>query len=206
MPLEKFGGIFFDISYQQLTLHLYPMRTGLAGLVELADKCGLYVTTGDRVGFSPKGPDKLRPEIKLNIWFYHLRSTRGKYPTVAIKSFKTITNQLISQLSHELGHFLIAPKGRRYKKNYGIRTNYSSRSIRAKYHWNLDEYKAQLVENHLYKRYRLPWIKKPLAPFYKLKNNIKAIQDAELWFENDGQKLIKKLDRLIKSKKGKLTF
>jgi hypothetical protein len=52
---------------------------------------------------------------------------------------------LVEALAHELGHFVIAPRGRRYRKNYGILTT----NNRNHDHWNLDEEKALLVEGAL---------------------------------------------------------
>lgn len=93
----------------------------------------------------------------------------------------------ISQIAHELGHFLIAPKSRRYKENYGIPPN-----VRRDY-WDLDEVKAQLVEFHLLQYFHLT-NRKYIERF----GSDWMHEEAKVWFKEVGKK---KIDLILKSGK-----
>lgn len=54
-------------------------------------------------------------------------------------------------LAHELGHYLIAPKGRRHRKDYGIPAKQRTSASIDK--WQLDDDKAVMVELQLLKHF-----------------------------------------------------
>lgn len=61
---------------------------------------------------------------------------------------------LTQDLAHELGHYLIAPKGRRHRKDYGIPSE-RQRSEVSHRRWEVDEMKATLVEYALLRHFGL---------------------------------------------------
>lgn len=64
-------------------------------------------------------------------------------------------------VAHEMGHFLIAPKSRRYRKDYGIPTNVYRLGVEQGT-WDFDEAKALLVEHFLLEKFGHPFKKNPL--------------------------------------------
>jgi len=80
---------------------------------------------------------------------------------------KWFEERVAKNLAHELGHFLIAPPGRRYRRDYGI-PPIGGRTAEMVIKWDLDEAKAILVEHFLYRRcgfrFRIP--KEPLGGVY----------------------------------------
>jgi len=105
---------------------------------------------------------------------------------------RALSNRVARHVAHELGHFLVAPGGRRYRKDFGIPEVKRSRASGER--WELDEYKAQLVDNYILrlcgfeKRFRLP--KNPLWRECKKRNYI-ALQAKE-WWDTKGKFLIEK--------------
>ncbi len=98
-------------------------------------------------------------------------------------------------LAHELGHLLIAPLGRRYRKDYGIPVG--TRSVAAHSRWELDEAKARLVENYLLKEYgfstRMRLLKDPIASYRKATDFRRHLRKkAWQWWREEGEEYIVK--------------
>jgi len=90
-------------------------------------------------------------------------------------------------LAHELGHYIVAPKGRRHRKDYGIPGTSTKR-------WAIDEGKAILIENYLLKRFgfgcRMRLLKYPVRS-----NRHRSVREhhreIEKWWREDGERKIK---------------
>lgn len=111
----------------------------------------------------------------------------------ASNSRETLANKVALTIAHELGHFLVAPKGRKYKKDYGIVTK--DLSERSMYHWDLDEAKACLIHAYLLKHFRfdqrMKVLKDPLSSWRRRVPRIqKARREAWKWWNKEGQLLI----------------
>jgi hypothetical protein len=93
-----------------------------------------------------------------------------------------INNFVARNLAHELGHFLIAPLGRRFKKDYGIPPNEPD--------WTrLDEMKAKLIEEYLLRYFgfarRIKLLKDPLWAYKKYPGAYKDhYRQAWKWFRS----------------------
>jgi hypothetical protein len=64
------------------------------------------------------------------------------HPSQVVKEPEKQATLIAEALAHELGHFVVAPAGRRYRKNYGILNTIT----RDSQYWELDEAKARMVE------------------------------------------------------------
>lgn len=76
--------------------------------------------------------------------------------TIAMRNKKLF----LDFLCHELGHYLVAPNGRRKLKDYGIPLE-RNRSDRSHAKWEFDEKQAYLIELLLKKNFGLTYDKKP---------------------------------------------
>jgi len=100
---------------------------------------------------------------------------------------------LFRQLCHELGHYLIAPPGRRHREDYGI-PNEAKRKASANPKWDLDELKACLIENHLSGKFGGKYLKNPLSRNIYSRARL-HIPTANQWWKETGQEMI---DRILK--------
>lgn len=111
-----------------------------------------------------------------------------------------LRHTVAKSLAHELGHFLIAPLGRRYRKDYGIPVGH--RSERAEFNWDLDEAKAVLVENHLliacgYRRRGMKIQKDPLSFMRRRGLRFRKIRvEAHRWWRACGRAMIDEMIRV----------
>jgi hypothetical protein len=102
----------------------------------------------------------------------------------------------INQITHELGHFLIAPKSRRYKKDYGIPLKNWKNRYKNRDYWDLDEFKAQLVGFYLLQHFKFTKNKKIS---WSHPTQFRAIKkEAVEWFNEIGKN---KIDLILKSRK-----
>lgn len=108
---------------------------------------------------------------------------------------------LFRELAHELGHYLVTPKSRRHKKNYGIpKKSYTLRNNWKR--WNLEEYKASVLENELLKLVGAPitTYKDPL----KNSGNLDRLEELDLknavklWFNTSGKVIVQRCQKMIK--------
>jgi len=95
-----------------------------------------------------------------------------------IKDLNSIGNLMCEALAHELGHFLIAPLGRRYHTNYGIPSE-RMRSDAQRRTWNLDETKADIVGNYLL--CKVGYAKRMHVPGYSLTGRYAAPLGKVAW-------------------------
>lgn len=101
--------------------------------------------------------------------------------------FKTIFVPLSSDgtlrpndVAHELGHFLVAPKSRRYRKDYGIPAQ-ARGADRAR--WDMDESKARMVEHFLLARFGYSFKKDPL----RLADSHYQAKEVRRWWRTEGK-------------------
>lgn len=101
--------------------------------------------------------------------------------------FPTLSLELVGrELAHELGHYLIAPKGRRHRRDYGI-VGFGEK-------WDLDEAKAVLVEHELLRFFgakkvlKHPLSRVLLASFIK-----KQKKPALRWFDEQGKEMVRNI-------------
>ncbi len=110
------------------------------GLFTLARNLGLNVQAGRESELIPATRRRT-----LRTWRPTL--VVGIYLMEAVYHPRMMRDQVLRGLAHELGHFFAAAKGRRTKKNYGIREGHLS--PRAREFWEIEEQRAVLVERHL---------------------------------------------------------
>lgn len=117
---------------------------------------------------------------------------------VSKTQYQQLTNKVARELSHELGHFLIAPIGRRYHKDYGIRMNMRSRYSRDK--WELDELKALLVEEFLLRECgyesKMRLKKDPIRSKHKSHYYQPMCKKAWTWWRKEGMQYIQTMIQL----------
>jgi len=117
---------------------------------------------------------------------------------IGVKEFFLYPSQcrayMFRQITHELGHYLIAPPGRRHREDYGIpKENKRNSSTHSK--WDLDEVKAQIVENHLSGKFGGKYLKYPISK-NKLQLSLRPhISVANRWWKEIGRD---KIDRILK--------
>jgi hypothetical protein len=98
--------------------------------------------------------------------------------------------RLCRGLAHELGHFLVAPKGRRYKKDYGIASE-RRRSEASHRFWEIDECKAKIVEHYLLARCgfgRAEGVRKRPLRSHGVDDSYRW--SVERWWRTEGQKSV----------------
>ena len=74
-------------------------------------------------------------------------------PSLFIKSPEKARLNLLSNIAHEVGHYLAAPKSRRDKNNFGLPKSTDKRIY--KYYYFAEEMKAQLIENHILEYFKI---------------------------------------------------
>lgn len=98
--------------------------------------------------------------------------------------FPTLSLELVGrELAHELGHYFIAPKGRRHRKDYGI-VGFGEK-------WDLDEAKAILVEHELLRFFGAKKVLKCPLSRVTLAFSIKEQKKSAIhWFNEQGKEMI----------------
>jgi hypothetical protein len=103
---------------------------------------------------------------------------------------QAITNNVARNLAHEIGHWLVAPKGRRYRKDYGIKGD----TLR----WDLDEMKARIVEHFILQHFGFgDRIKILRDPIWRWRNS-RSTQHRQMrrealrWWQAEGQAQVQK--------------
>lgn len=95
---------------------------------------------------------------------------------------------VIADILHELGHYLIAPKSRRMKKDYGIPTSDTKlrglSANRSLNYWDRDEDRANMIADEL--SFRLGYGRE--FPQHHLQN--------DKWFVEKGKPMVDKLMKL----------
>lgn len=102
-------------------------------LLHVIAKLGLALRSGSEMGFHKH---VITVEVPLRSI---LRQRRGS---------RSLEAHLCLDIAHELGHYLVAPPGRRHRKDYGI-PSYRGRSDASHRRWDLDEVKAVVVSHWL---------------------------------------------------------
>jgi hypothetical protein len=124
--------------------------------------------------------------IKFGVWpIDDSVSYHQKVLTLAVMSPKDMTVkpvhaslQIVQSIAHEIGHYIVAPPSRRYRKDYGI-----PRDHRNDAYWNLDEMKARFVERELVRACGMKRANVLLiSGVYK--------KPAEMWWEQEGKHLV----------------
>jgi hypothetical protein len=106
---------------------------------------------------------------------------------------ETSVRYLGSQLAHELGHYLVAPKSRRRKKDYGIPPA-SSAPI-----WTTEETKARIVEHYLRKRFGDPRaFKDPIKRFARNRRSMGDLKVIKAWWDETGLAMVNEELRLFR--------
>jgi hypothetical protein len=168
------------------------MRTDrqLQKLIELAEWFDLKVRiTGVETHFTPEKTKNydIKGWIEIPITSYDL--------IYRMQSIQDLNNYVARSLAHELGHFLVAPVGRRYRKDYGIPSSNSSHASTDK--WDLDEAKANLVEEYLLQKFgfakRLRIKKDPIRFLRDIPSYRFHYRDAWAWWRKGGEAYIKEL-------------
>lgn len=151
---------------------LKQKKTDGLKLIKLAKVLGFEVKIGQDFGGSNR-------EITIDV----------PAKTLAIKPDEAIY-WFYKDLAHELGHVILAPKGRRFRKDYGIK-NGIRRSYRSKLKWDFDEAKATLIEHHLLNFVGLKYLKEPLGKLLGQKAKVNK------WWKIDGEQMVDILLSLI---------
>ena len=152
-------------------------KYGLPDLVRFAKNLGIEVQLGTETEYKTI-PKTVR-------WVGPRRIVRGR----SVMTLKITVDQLtssslpdivINDLAHELGHFIAAPKGRRCKIDYGIKT-------KSKFA-ELDEFKANFVEIAIQQA-----LDRRTYVFSQRQKNFPEYKQAEEWWRSEGQIMVKTL-------------
>jgi len=107
--------------------------------------------------------------------------TLGISPRLLVRRPEMGVRYLASQLAHELGHYLIAPKSRRRRKDYGIPPDSTSAF------WTTDETKARIVEHYIRAYFGDPTaLKDPIRRFARNRRSMGDLKAIRKWWQ-DGQ-------------------
>jgi hypothetical protein len=87
---------------------------------------------------------------------------------------------VVQNVAHEIGHYLVAPTSRRHRKNYGINRNFGHRDSD---YWDLDDMKARFVERELMRACGM----KHHLTYLMVGQHRKP---AALWWEQEGKHLV----------------
>lgn len=141
--------------------------------------------------------DKLKLDVKFDSNPDHGPSLNQdkKYQIVIPASVSSILRDinvakswLGRDIAHELGHYLIAPKGRRHRLNFGIPPK---RYNVPRPQWDLDEAKAILVEHALLRHFGGKMaLKHPLRMRVLLESVRSQSKKANTWFEKEGKAML----------------
>ncbi len=159
-------------------------------LSNLVQNLGLFIRLGTRpstASFYHKG-DKFI--IQINGGGSYLFSNPIRFRTLAAQ-----------ELAHELGHFIVAPKRRRFKKDYGIPDERNSRTTQQNNYWLVDELKAQFVERHLLRYYKIPSKKNYFKIYPAGEINPKLYNKALTWWNWGGKIKVQTILKQSKSRK-----
>lgn len=158
----------------------------LHNLVRLAHKHRVGVRIGAETQYLPQ--PRYRQQgwkgwIEVDLSLTTLMST-----SLTQRALGTI---IAKKVAHELGHFLVAPPGRKYQQDYGIRA-YGKRSEKSMEFWDLDEAKATLVEHQLLRHFgfegRTKLLKDPLCNMRRLSRLRVCRKKAWQWWRSEGKR------------------
>lgn len=91
------------------------------------------------------------------------------------KEVSKLRKDICSFALHEIGHFIITPKQRRRRKDYGIPDNKNGRNFK----YSLEEVKATMIENELRRLFG-----------FSYKKNLYDGSNVDSWFIPDNKKQI----------------
>ncbi len=152
-------------------------KPGLPELVRFAKKLGIEVRLGQETEF--KSIPKTIQWIGSRKVVKSKRFVTLKLTVEQLISPKPPEDAAFDELSHELGHFIAAPKGRRYKLDYGIK-------VRSKFA-DIDEFKANFVEREIRQVMGRDY---NFAPSRKERPEYKQAED---WWLSEGQVITRTL-------------
>lgn len=98
--------------------------------------------------------------------------------------YKESQSEIVHNILHEIGHYLLASKTRRKKKDYGIPASSFNN------YWNTDEERAQVIANYLSKKLGFGSIKGTL--------NLNDDDDLRKWWNSAGKSMVDKLLMKVK--------
>jgi len=115
---------------------------------------------------------------------------------------RNLNNNLARDLAHELGHYLIAPKTRRNRKDYGIPISHR-RGEKSNHYWDLDDAKADLVGHELLREFgfgsRITIGKDPISSL-RSGSTVEIYKEAHAWWKSsEGSTKIHEIMRGFKS-------
>jgi hypothetical protein len=105
---------------------------------------------------------------------------------------------ICSFLLHEIGHFIVTPKQRRRREDYGIPETKNSVDDNYRFKYDLEELKAVMIENELKRLFGFKYAKNlaggPNGNIYFYNNNKKLLMN---WWESEGKLLAKTYAGLV---------